>query len=108
MTILPESPLPPKPRFGTPCNHCGLCCHLSLCRVAEDCFPSWEAPCPALTILDGKALCGLVMMERATGVDPVIQKILGVGAGCTMEDEDTPLADVLEFNRINQVDFATP
>jgi len=81
--------LPPKPKFDSPCNNCGLCCQLELCKAAELAFPEAVAPCPALRHVDGKALCGLVLMEVQKGLEPVLQRLLGIGTGCSMRDEDT-------------------
>lgn len=82
--------LPSKPRFGTPCNGCGLCCAIELCVVGELAFPGAQAPCPALKIRgDGKSTyCQLVAVEIVAGLTPKIQEALGIGKGCSMADEN--------------------
>ena len=81
--------LPPKPSYGSPCNGCGLCCTLSLCRAGEVAFPGQSAPCPALCYaVDGtRTYCGLVAEERRAGLNPFIAKVLGIGWGCSMKDD---------------------
>lgn len=81
--------LPPKPRFMTPCNRCGICCQMSLCPIAEIVYSGAEAPCPALRIEpDGKAtFCGLMRAEEMAGLPRTIAGLLGAGKGCTMADE---------------------
>jgi hypothetical protein len=83
--------LPPKPRFGTACNGCGICCKLSLCELAQIAFPGAQEPCPALKIApDGRSTyCELAATEAANRMPPLIQTILGVGYGCSMTDDDT-------------------
>lgn len=91
MTALPEHPLPVKPRYLEACNGCGLCCTLELCEAAKMVLPKHtEAPCPMLVFRADRTYCGLVLTERANGLQPIIEKALGVGNGCSMEDDDTP------------------
>lgn len=54
---------------------------------------------PALVIDGGKAMCGLVLTEEATGVEPKMWRVLGIGCGCSMPDADTSEADIAEFDR---------
>lgn len=81
--------LPPKPAYGLPCNGCGLCCTLSLCRAGAIAFPKAKAPCPALSYaVDGtRTYFGLVAAERRAGIEPLIAKVLGIGWGCSMADD---------------------
>lgn len=64
--------LPPKPPYTHPCNHCGLCCTKALCEVGNMAFPGAAAPCPALLVRDGKALCGFVLMEKSAGAPSLV------------------------------------
>lgn len=91
--------LPEKPKYAEPCNHCGLCCTLSLCPVAEQAFPGDAAPCRALVVDDGRAICGMVAMEKIAGLDGVVSRALGIGCGCSMPDSDTSEAEMVEFDR---------
>lgn len=77
----------PKPRLGQPCNGCGLCCASSLCPAGKIAF-GWrtKAPCPALRFKDRRTYCGLVLIEREMGAEPLIAEALGIGEGCTMDD----------------------
>ena len=63
----------PKPRFGEPCNHCGLCCRLALCP----------------------RLCAVVEEEARSGV-AIMTVMNGIGVGCSMVDDDTDDAAVLD------------
>lgn len=93
-----------KPLFSHPCNHCGLCCRLSLCDVAtilfekEQCI---EPPCPALLVEGDKSLCGLVITEQATMPKEqwLITKGLGIGCGCSMADESTTEEQIKEQDK---------
>ncbi len=89
-----------KPKYGNPCNHCGLCCRLSLCKIGEMAFPDHVlGSCPALVVAKDGQFCGLVAIERETKAEPMLQKILGIGCGCSMEDEDTTKEQALKFDR---------
>lgn len=83
--------LPPKPKFGSPCNGCGLCCRLELCVLADVFYPGATAPCPGLKTSDDgtRTYCELVQIEQQQKMVPMIQLGLGVGLGCGMRDEDT-------------------
>lgn len=85
MSGKPETTLPPKPRHGSPCNGCGVCCATQLCPAATM-GGLTELPCEALRWKDGRTWCGLVLMERSAGMKPLISKALGIGTGCSMED----------------------
>ncbi len=84
-------PLPAKakPRYGSACNHCGLCCQLSLCKAAQLFDPEATAPCKHLRFVSGDALCDLVSFESDAGLPPVISAVLGIGIGCSMQDPNT-------------------
>lgn len=82
--------LPPKPKRGSPCNFCGICCAVELCVAGELAFPGASAPCPALKLRgDGKSTyCQLVAVEIAAGLEPILQVSLGIGEGCSMDDDE--------------------
>lgn len=94
-------PLPAKPRFAEPCNHCGLCCKGQLCDLAQHAFPGASAPCPGLDIREDIALCSLLVTEAAAGMEPMLANALGVGCGCSMPDPDTTGDQVEEFDRVS-------
>lgn len=88
--------LPPKPRYGAPCNGCGACCSVSHCEAARIALGhDAPLPCPLLRYRDGRTWCGLVLAERrldefihVAGMHRTIESALGIGEGCGMEDED--------------------
>ncbi len=86
--------LPDKPRFRSPCNGCGKCCALEICEVGAMAFPGASAPCPALKLTPDhtRTYCELVAIEIHANMEPLIQRGLGIGDGCTMEDEATSKA----------------
>ena len=89
-----------KPRYASPCNHCGLCCRLSLCHVGKLAFPTHTiGTCPALLQDKDGSLCGLVLIEAESGAERMIAKQLGIGCGCSMEDDDTTPEEAAEFDR---------
>lgn len=79
-----------KPRFGSPCNGCGLCCRSEVCGVGLAAFgQSQPAPCPALVVNDGRYWCGLVLMEQDSGASPLFAQTLAIGRGCDSDDEES-------------------
>lgn len=81
--------LPPKPKHGSPCNGCGLCCALEVCNAGEIAYQTTTAPCPGLKIApDGKrTYCELVVTEITHKMPPILQNLLGIGHGCSMSDD---------------------
>lgn len=91
----------PKPRYGDPCNSCGLCCFLSQCPISELAF-GFRRTCPAIEPLEtGGFGCG-IMREPARyialpghepeAVGEAVRMILGAGAGCDAVHGDADLA----------------
>lgn len=101
-------PLPPKPKYTAPCNHCGRCCTEALCPAAELAFPGETAPCRAMTLADGKILCGLVEMERLAWMDGMVSRALGIGCGCSMPDDDTTADEIEAFDKLSHITVYGP
>ena len=78
---------PDKPRYLSPCNGCGLCCAVEICPVGKIAFPHASAPCPGLYWDGARTWCKLAVVECAAGMEPIIAEALGIGVGCTMDDE---------------------
>lgn len=80
--------LPNKPRFKEPCNGCGQCCALQLCEAGRIVHGDIEGPCPSLAMSRDRTrtVCALVEMEIDAGMEPILQQVLGIGLGCSMED----------------------
>ena len=81
--------LQPKPRFASPCNHCGECCKSQLCELAQIALPGGSAPCPGL------------ITETAAGMERMLAESLGIGCGCSMQHAGTTDAEVDEFDRVS-------
>ena len=86
-----------KPRFRLPCNGCGICCLTEVCETMHELVSDAIGPCPALEFETGRYWCGLVrhphkylgigFQEADTVLGPMVAEAIGVGQGCSMEDE---------------------
>lgn len=92
-----------KAPYTQPCNRCGTCCGLSLCPAAEEVFPGIETPCPALVYNGEKFACGLVIMEEKSGLDKVVSRMLAIGHGCSMPDEDTTDDQIKQYDKLTAI-----
>lgn len=101
-------PLLPKPKYTAPCNHCGRCCTEELCPAAELAFPGAAAPCPAIKRDAGKMLCGLVEVEMLAGMDGMVSRVLGIGCGCSMPDDDTTADEIAAFDKHSYITVYGP
>lgn len=93
-------PAAPKPRFGDPCNGCGVCCIAVPCVLARDLVGAVEGPCPALEHDGARYWCGLLraphkyvigLSEKPWADDILIRTIETSGAfgrGCDSADPD--------------------
>lgn len=86
IVLVPE--LPSKPKFKEPCNGCGLCCAIEVCHAGKLVFGDIEGPCPALAMSRDRTrvVCSFVEVEIESGLEPILQRSLGIGLGCSMED----------------------
>lgn len=87
-----------KPKFGEPCNHCGLCCRVQACHVSRKFLNSQQAPCIALEMHDGKFMCGMVIRpshylninwrDEAFEQELIqgFKRLIETGSGCGMDD----------------------
>ena len=84
---------PSKPKYGSPCNGCGMCCANEICGIGKIAYPDAVAPCPALVYSADRthSICAIVDTERRSGMEPLIARALGVGKGCD-SDDSTPVA----------------
>lgn len=87
----PRDMVAKKPPHGSPCNHCGLCCHSSKCEIGRALFGASEGSCPALRFdNERKSYCNVMANpQRYTSHDPVeataaAALLLYAGFGCTM------------------------
>lgn len=83
--------LPQKPRYGEPCNGCGMCCIAVQCPVSTALFGEQEL-CPALEQAGNALACGL-MRNTADYVPDMtawggkvlteaLALMIGAGIGC--------------------------
>ena len=79
-----------------------------MCPVAELAFPHAEAPCPAIRLEAGKALCGLVEVERLAGLDGMVGRVIGIGCGCSMPDDDTTDDEIEAFDKHSYITVYGP
>lgn len=89
----------PKPQVGEPCNGCGLCCQIQVCRngayvlkLVKNFGDTVPGPCPALTEReDGSFGCGIVInplkyIKKSKYRPDVLRRefanLIGSGSGC--------------------------
>lgn len=114
-----------KPAIGEPCNGCGLCCKVQVCRngayvlglvdILGDTVPG---PCPALISKnDGSFTCGVVdnphkyIKNRknytAKALSNNFKILIGAGTGCDelfendTEEEEAKLDKIMEAKKNN-------
>lgn len=75
-----------KPKLGSPCNGCGVCCASEICTIGREAFPTAQAPCPGMLFDEGRFHCKLVLAERFSGMEPLLANALGIGKGCDADD----------------------
>jgi hypothetical protein len=94
-------PTKPKPAYGSPCNHCGLCCIEGVCRTGRLILGEVQAPCPALIKEDDGFYCALMTQPqrfaptraRIAGAERMrqaAQLLIGAGLGCCSRAEHEP------------------
>lgn len=83
-----------KPRLGSPCNGCGMCCIVESCPLSVEHFGKLDA-CPALEKHGDRYACGLVTNASAYLGSPefgdayigrLVGDALGIGRGCDSDD----------------------
>ncbi len=93
--FIPPFQTPAKPKYGSPCNGCGWCCHEQVCSIGVRVFKTTTAPCPGIEYQDGKVRCGVVLAEEAMIKEGLLegnQRVktwLGVDKGCDAIDEES-------------------
>lgn len=76
-----------KPKFGSPCNGCGLCCKMEVCAIGKGVFGAdTPAPCPALIFENKRFWCKFVLAEDIARAPSLIGNALGIGKGCCADD----------------------
>jgi len=93
LKCVPREMVERKPKHGSPCNNCGLCCWSSKCDIGRALFPgpTGDGPCPALRFdTEQNSYCDVMAApERYTDADPETARaaaklLLYAGWGCTM------------------------
>jgi len=85
--IREEIKAPEKPEEGQKCNGCGFCCAAERCVPAILAIGDGPGPCPLMVFEEGRFWCGLVMLEKEKGLEPLVRNILGIGRGCFTNNE---------------------
>jgi hypothetical protein len=112
LAVVPRAMLEKKPPHGAKCNRCGLCCHASLCDLAQSIHHRKQGPCPELMWDAEGSRCGLI--ERSEGGKREAAKLLiNSDSGCDMilhgEKIDhvyRELMDVLDFENRHRIEAA--
>src|SRR5262249_25145409 len=93
-----DRPMRSKPAYGSPCNHCGLCCQIGICRTGRLILRDIQGPCPALIEEGDRFLCGLMTrpqdyapvrtrIEGAERMRQAAKLLIGAGQGCCAREE---------------------
>jgi hypothetical protein len=90
-----------KPKFGSPCNGCGICCQLQRCHYSVLIFGDGPGPCPALEDDGERTWCGILRNPMSYADEPIYRlpakqigefqaafaSALAIGSGCDSSDE---------------------
>lgn len=88
----------PKPKIGSDCNSCGMCCTVEPCKLANEFLDCHVGPCIALEREGLAQVCGLVRRPawymfgedrpaNETGeLSVYFANALGIGRGCDADD----------------------
>jgi hypothetical protein len=77
-----------KPREGSPCNRCGLCCLWEQCSISVEMFGP-QRRCPVLERVGDGYACGLI-----TKGPPLVAMVVGLALGIGTEcDSGAPWED---------------
>lgn len=69
------------PKWGEPCNGCGVCCQEEVCEIGVAVFATKIAPCPGLKAREGRYVCSLLSLARGAR-RAFLAFRLGIGTGC--------------------------
>lgn len=118
MQKIPEITLN-KPNIGEPCNGCGLCCSLQVCKngafalkLVKNLGDTAPGPCPALVDnKNGTFSCGIVInpkkyIKNSKYPEAVLKKnfatLIGSGYGCDELETDAPNSEIDKLNDLCQ------
>jgi hypothetical protein len=109
IAVVPRAMLEKKPPHGAPCNRCGLCCHASLCNLAQSIHGFKQGPCPELLFDENGSRCGLIARSEGKKRDAA-KLLINTGNGCDMilhgEKIDhvyREMMDVLDFENQHRI-----
>ena len=77
------------PKWGDPCNGCGVCCQEEVCEIGLAVFGKVPAPCPGLEHKNGRYVCSLIALASDYH-RPFLIFRLGIGSGCDRNIGDEP------------------
>jgi hypothetical protein len=98
LTHAPRGMVERKPRHGSPCNGCGVCCVASRCQVGRSLFGE-GGRCPALVQTGEHTYgCGVVLeMEDQPELRDAALLLIRAGEGCDARINGEPVDR--EFHR---------
>jgi hypothetical protein len=102
--------LPQKPKYGEPCNGCGICCNVKPCPAAEEFLGATSGRCPALEYDGTRFWCGMFRRPsyyasgrtyQSQAIDkvlrPMIAQFTGVNTYCDALLQGESRRDALTF-----------
>lgn len=86
-----------KPKYGAPCNSCGICCMATQCKLSLQVFGDFASGCPALMEnADGVSYrCGLVTECHSPPHREAALLLIGAGDGCDARFNGEPRDEAL-------------
>ncbi|MEG1839212.1 MAG: hypothetical protein RR220_07980 [Bacteroidaceae bacterium] len=107
-----------KPKIGSPCVGCGLCCRTQVCmngayvmKLVKELGDTVPGPCPAIVEINGKVQCGILInpkkyIKTKKYPEKVLRKyfafLIGAGNGCDElgfgynPEEESRLSELLD------------
>ena len=70
--------------YENPCNHCGFCCLIQLCKIAQELYGApRNRRCPSLRFNGKESRCG-ALEDAAEDKKAWVARVIGAGEGCSI------------------------